>query len=125
MLSGTVSAGLGFKAATVPFWTLGFALRLLRFWLYVVEMVRLRESSDSIFLRIACVGLSGSKLTVFEGVRRLGIKVAEEEGVRGKDILGVSATTRKLEDNLEHCTVCGLKTANTCSPRSVDDTSRV
>lgn len=51
MVCGTVNAGLGLRAATVPLATVG----LRPFWLrkLVVEMVRLRESSDSIFFRIA------------------------------------------------------------------------
>lgn len=54
MFSGTVSAGDGLSAATVP---LG-AERCLRFevlfdcWC-VVEIVRFRDNSDSIFLRMA------------------------------------------------------------------------
>ena len=54
MCSGTVSAGLGFSAATVPFVAVRPA-RLPGRPLCVVEIVRLRASSDSIFLRIACV----------------------------------------------------------------------
>lgn len=57
MCSGTVSAGLGFRAATVPF----VAVRLARFPgrpLCVVDIVRLRASSDSIFLRMACTVVS-------------------------------------------------------------------
>ena len=54
MFSGTVSAGLGFSAATVPLAAEGLFPRLdERCWLWVVEMVRLRDSSDSIFFRIA------------------------------------------------------------------------
>lgn len=54
MFSGTVSAGLGLRAATVPLVTAGFGRRFPRPEWKVVETVRLRESSDSIFLRIAC-----------------------------------------------------------------------
>lgn len=55
MFSGTVRAGLGFNAATVPFCALALCprLRLPGASCCVVEIVRLRESSDSIFLRIA------------------------------------------------------------------------
>lgn len=53
MVSGTVSAALGLSAATVPFWTC-LPGRFLLGRACVVEIVRLRESSDSIFLRIAC-----------------------------------------------------------------------
>lgn len=56
ILSGTVNAGLGFNAATVPL--TGAVLpprpRFERWPVWLCEMVRLRESSDSIFLRIAC-----------------------------------------------------------------------
>ena len=53
MVSGTVRAGLGLSAATVPFAT--FALRDLRpLACCVVDMVRFRESSVSILLRRAC-----------------------------------------------------------------------
>ena len=94
MLSGTVRAGLGFKAATVPFWTLGLLLRLVRFGLKVVEIVRLRESSDSIFLRMAWDGLSGSNVTDFEETRRLGMWLTGEECVRGRDMSGVFDDTK-------------------------------
>ena len=53
MVSGTVSAGLGFSAATVPLATLGLPPRR-RLLCCVVEMVRFRESSFSILLRKAC-----------------------------------------------------------------------
>lgn len=55
MFSGTVRAGLGFSAATVPFCAVALCprLRLPGASCCVVEIVRLRESSDSIFLRIA------------------------------------------------------------------------
>jgi hypothetical protein len=54
MFSGTVNAGLGLRAATVPL--VGTILppgppRLDRWW--VVDIVRFRASSDSIFFRIA------------------------------------------------------------------------
>lgn len=56
IVSGTVSAGLGLRAATVPF----VAADLVDFfpledW-WVVEMVRFLASSVSIFLRIALDG---------------------------------------------------------------------
>ena len=54
MLSGTVNAGLGLSAATVPFAPVildSFLFR--RLFDAVVEIVRLRASSDSIFLRMA------------------------------------------------------------------------
>lgn len=54
MLSGTVNAGLGLSAATVPFAPVildSFLFR--RLFDAAVEIVRLRASSDSIFLRIA------------------------------------------------------------------------
>ena len=54
ILSGTVNAGLGFNAATVPFAPVildSFLFR--RLFDAAVEIVRLRASSDSIFLRIA------------------------------------------------------------------------
>ena len=53
MLSGTVRAGLGLSAATVPLATLGFTPRR-RPLCWVVDTVRLRESSCSILLRSAC-----------------------------------------------------------------------
>jgi hypothetical protein len=53
MFSGTVSAGLGRSAATVPLAACTLLPRLPPRMLFVVEMVRLRESSDSIFLRMA------------------------------------------------------------------------
>ena len=62
MFSGTVRAGLGLRAATVPLATGGLAERLLRPDWKVVETVRFRASSDSIFLRIACGG-SARKMT--------------------------------------------------------------
>lgn len=54
IFSGTVSAGLGLSAATVPFATAGFPPRFPRLCWWVVEIVRFRASSDSIFFRIAC-----------------------------------------------------------------------
>ncbi len=54
MFSGTVNAGLGLRAATVPFAPVvldNFLFR--RVFDAAVEIVRLRASSDSIFLRIA------------------------------------------------------------------------
>ena len=56
MFSGTVRAGEGRSAATVPFWAVDLAARLWREGRPVVEMVRLRASSDSIFLRMAWTG---------------------------------------------------------------------
>ena len=53
MLSGTVNAGLGFNVATVPFCTFDLFLVFLP-CRCVVEIVRLRESWDSIFCLIAC-----------------------------------------------------------------------
>lgn len=53
MFSGTVRAGLGLRAATVPL-VAALEARLEERDVWVVEMVRLRESSDSIFLRMAC-----------------------------------------------------------------------
>lgn len=55
MFSGTVNAGLGLRAATVPL--VGASLppgppRLDERW-WVVDIVRFRESSDSIFFRMA------------------------------------------------------------------------
>lgn len=89
MLSGTVKAGLGLRAATVPFWTFGLLPRL-RFEGYAVEIVRFRESSDSIFLRIACEGLSASFGTARDVMRLLGIPLGAEEGtLRGMDMLEV------------------------------------
>lgn len=56
--SGTVSAGDGLSEATVPFLACCCLLPRLSWrppddWLEGNEVVRLRESSDSIFLRIA------------------------------------------------------------------------
>ena len=56
MFSGTVRAGEGRSAATVPFWAVDLAVRFWREGRPVVEMVRLRASSDSIFLRMAWTG---------------------------------------------------------------------
>ena len=56
MFSGTVRAGEGRSAATVPFWAVDLAGRFWREGRPVVEMVRLRASSDSIFLRMAWTG---------------------------------------------------------------------
>ena len=53
MVSGTVRAGLGLSAATVPLATLGFPPRR-RPLCWVVDMVRLRERPCSILLRSAC-----------------------------------------------------------------------
>ncbi len=53
MFSGTVRAGAGLSAATVPFCAFDLLPRLLLRWYCVVEMVRFRASSDSIFLRMA------------------------------------------------------------------------
>lgn len=53
MVSGTVSAGLGLSAATVPLATVGLLPRR-RLLCWVVEMVRFRESSFPILLRRAC-----------------------------------------------------------------------
>jgi hypothetical protein len=55
ILSGTVNAWLGFKAATVPFAALAFPPFLfLEPGPCAVEMVLFLASSDSIFLRMAC-----------------------------------------------------------------------
>lgn len=56
MFSGTVNAGLGLRAATVPL--VGTILppgpaRLDDRWWWLVGIVRFRASSDSIFFRIA------------------------------------------------------------------------
>ena len=91
MLSGTVSAGLGFSAATVPFCTFGLLLCFLPCWC-VVEIVRLRESSDSIFFRIACadeeVCSSTSNETLRVETRRRGLPLVDSaEGRDGKEAL--------------------------------------
>lgn len=57
MLSGTVNAGLGLRPATVPFLALDdrFDEDCCCCWPPAGKLVvRFRESSDSIFLRIAC-----------------------------------------------------------------------
>lgn len=51
MDSGTVKAGLGFNAATVPFVAVPFVSFLRKG--AVVDVVRFRDSSDSIFFRMA------------------------------------------------------------------------
>ena len=56
MFSGTVRAGEGRSAATVPFWAVDLTGRFWRGGRPVAEMVRLRASSDSIFLRMAWTG---------------------------------------------------------------------
>ena len=78
MDSGTVKAGLGFRAATVPLGGAGFP-RLLR-WLWLIEMVRFLESSDSIFFLIAWRGefSSSVKLTCLFLIRDF--KMGIEEG---------------------------------------------
>jgi len=53
MFSGTVRAGEGRSAATVPFWAVDFAERFWREGTPVADIVRLRANSDSIFLRMA------------------------------------------------------------------------
>jgi hypothetical protein len=54
ILSGTVNAWLGFRAATVPFWAaLPFPPFLLRLLAGAVEIVRFLASSDPIFFRRA------------------------------------------------------------------------
>lgn len=53
MVSGTVRAGLGFKAATVPFVTVPFANFLRKG--AVVDVVLFRDSSDSIFFLMAWI----------------------------------------------------------------------
>lgn len=113
MSSGTVKAGLGFSAATVPFCTFGLLPRL-RLECCVVEIVRLRASSDSIFLRIACAGLSGSDAALAAPravARRFGKWVAAGDVcVRETDMAGCVQA------------LCAHKNANTCaaslSPRS-------
>jgi len=52
MFSGTVKAGEGFSAATVPLAATGFPFLPPRVFC-VVEIVRFRANSDSIFFRIA------------------------------------------------------------------------
>ena len=55
-------------------------------------MVRLRESSDSIFLRMAWDGfVSGLVLCVRDAVRRFGMKLVGEECARG----GVQRSSRR------------------------------
>lgn len=53
MFSGTVKAGLGLSAATVPLAAAGFPPRLVLRCPCVVEIVRFRDNSDSIFFLIA------------------------------------------------------------------------
>lgn len=62
MLSGTVNAGLGLRAATEPLAPVAFeeCFLLRRLFEAVVDIVRFLASSDSIFLRMACVALSVS-----------------------------------------------------------------
>jgi hypothetical protein len=55
IFSGTVKAGVGLRAATVPFCAVAFVERLLLWPNPVVDIVRFRASSDSIFFRIAWV----------------------------------------------------------------------
>ena len=109
MLSGTVSAGLGFNAATVPFCTLDLLERLLlRCW-WVVEIVRFRESSDSIFLRIACEGfVSALALTVLDAVRRLGMKLIGVECARGGVEGGVAISCCLQKQNLRAIDTVGI-----------------
>jgi hypothetical protein len=60
IFSGTVRAGDGRSAATVPFWAVGLAGRFWREGTPVVDIVRLRANSDSIFLRMAYTRMMGS-----------------------------------------------------------------
>ena len=55
IFSGTVNAGLGLRAATVPLaaTSLPPGARLDDRWWWLVGIVRFRASSDSIFFRIA------------------------------------------------------------------------
>lgn len=60
MDSETVNAARGFNAATVPFAAEALPPRRGREGPLVVDIVRLRASSDSIFLRIACAHQAGA-----------------------------------------------------------------
>ena len=89
MFSGTVRAGEGRNAATVPFWTVDLAGRFWREGRPVVEMVRLRASSDSIFLRMAWAGTVTSAGGSVSTTLRKGMEVggSGEEVVESLSIL--------------------------------------
>lgn len=70
MVSETVSAASGLRAATVPFAAVTFPPRRFRNGPPVVEMVRLRASSDSIFFRIAYNSITSQHQNNFKRVKQ-------------------------------------------------------